>query len=327
MTNVLSITRKINNNQDLSETSKSIVAQCKNCTPITPIYCITRCKVYKLKNELRTVHIAMNNPNYVNELLNVLKNDVRFRILQTIVNARYSVGKLQKELTKTGHRISQHNICNEYLRPLITIGLATEERNEYYATTFGSRISEALGGLPDFADSLPTRSEGYEETILQSLLLGPRTFEDIKALVLPRTVSRTLKRLRSAGLIKTRVQSDYVFFFRSRRDPNREIFTLAEQKIYFAIDLDGISAGIIAKKIGFSLRRTYKVLRGLKGKKLIFTRRKPKVYGLTSKGTKLASALLEIQNLVNETWTSSEKVMQETPLTLQVGGLSKNVFR
>ena len=327
MTNVLSITRKINNNQDLSETSKSIVAQCKNCTPITPIYCITRCKVYKLKNALRTVHIAMNNPNYVNELLNVLKNDVRFRILQTIVNARYSVGKLQKELTKTGHRISQHNICNEYLRPLITIGLATEERNEYYATTFGSRISEALGGLPDFADSLPTRSEGYEETILQSLLLGPRTFEDIKALVLPRTVSRTLKRLRSAGLIKTRVQSDYVFFFRSRRDPNREIFTLAEQKIYFAIDLDGISAGIIAKKIGFSLRRTYKVLRGLKGKKLIFTRRKPKVYGLTSKGTKLASALLEIQNLVNETWTSSEKVMQETPLTLQVGGLSKNVFR
>ena len=65
----------------------------------------------------------MNNPNYVNELFNVLKNDVRFHLIQIIVNGRYSVSKLQKELTKKGHRISQRNICDEYLHPLMTIGL------------------------------------------------------------------------------------------------------------------------------------------------------------------------------------------------------------
>jgi hypothetical protein len=95
MSNVLALKQRNNNNIDLAETSKSLEAQCRNCTPITPIYCITRCKVYKLKNELRTVHATMNNPNYINELLNVLKNDTRFHILQTIVNGRYRVSKLQ----------------------------------------------------------------------------------------------------------------------------------------------------------------------------------------------------------------------------------------
>ena len=65
------------------------------------------------------------------------------------------------------------------------------------------------------------------------------------------------------------------------------------------------------------MRRTYKILRGLKGKKLIFTRRTPKVYGLTCKGIKLASALQDLQQIINEIRKSSEKVMQETPLTLR----------
>ena len=327
MSNVLTLTRKIKNNHDLTETPKSLSAECRNCTPITPIYCITRCKVYKLKNELRTVHATMNNPKYINDLFNVLKNDARFHILQTIVNGRYSVINLQRELTKTGHRISQRNIRKEYLHPLMTIGLVAEERNEYYATTFGSRIGEMLGDIPEFAESLPARSGGYEEVLLQSLLSGPKTFGDIKALILPKAISRTLKRLRSAGLIKTRVKKDYIFFFRSRRDPNKEIFTVAERKIYDVLDLDGISAGMLAKKTGFSMRRTYKALRSLKGKKLIFTRRTPKVYGLTYRGTKLASVLPELQQIVDEIRCSSEKVMQETPLLLKVGGLSNNAFR
>ncbi len=327
MSNVLTLPQRIKNNHDLSETSKSLTAECRNCTPITPIYCITRCKVYRLKNELRTVHIAMNHPNYQNELFNVLKNETRLYLLQTIANGRHKANKLQQELTKTGHRISQHNIIEEYLHPLMAIGLAAEERNEYYATTFGSRIAEMLRGVPELAKSLPSRSEGYEEALLQSLLSGSKTFEDIKSLILPKTISRTLKRLRTAGLIKTRVKKDYIFFFKSRRDSKKEAFTASERKIYNAIDLNGISAGMIAKKTGFSMRRTYKSLRSLKGKKLIFTRRMPKDYGLTSKGTKVASVLQKLQQIVNDIKGSSEKVMQETALTLNVGGLSNNAFR
>lgn len=258
----------------------------------------------------------MKHPDYQNELFNVLKNDVRFHILQIIANGRYRVNKLQQELNRKGHRISQHNIHEEYLLPLMSTGLVAEERNEYYATNFGSSIAEILGGLSEFTESLPARSEGYEETLLQSLLNGPKTFADIRSLILPKTISRTLKRLRSAGLIKTRAKRDYIFFFKSRRDPQKEAFKAAERKVYDAIDLDGISAGMIAKKTGFSMRRTYKTLRSLKGKKLIFARRAPKVYGLTYKGAKYASVLQDLQKTVEEICNSSKQLMQETPIIL-----------
>jgi predicted transcriptional regulator len=57
------------------------------------------------------------------------------------------------------------------------------------------------------------------------------------------------------------------------------------------------------------MRRTYKYLRGLKGKKLVFIRRTPKVYGLTCKGEMLASVLQELQQIVEDTWSSSEQVI------------------
>jgi predicted transcriptional regulator len=60
------------------------------------------------------------------------------------------------------------------------------------------------------------------------------------------------------------------------------------------------------------MRRIYKYLRGLKGKKLVFIRRTPKAYGLTTKGQKLASVLQGLQQVVEETWCSSEHVMQDT---------------
>lgn len=308
MGNVLSPPRK-GDNRDLAGMLRSLNAECRNCAPITPLECISRCQVYKLKNELRKLRETMDNPNYIKELFNVLKNETRLHILQAIVNGRYSVSQLQQELKKTGHSHSQDTISEEYLRPLMAVGLATEARDEYYATTFGGRLTELLGNFPEFVEMLPAHSECYEETILQSLLSGPKTFEAIEALISPKIASRILKRLRSAGLIETPMERDYIFFFKSKRDPNKENFTLTERRIYDAIPNEGISAGKLAKETGLSIRRTYKYLRGLKGKKLVFIRKTPKAYGLTCKGEKLASVLQELQQIVEETWSSSEQVM------------------
>jgi predicted transcriptional regulator len=107
------------------------------------------------------------------------------------------------------------------------------------------------------------------------------------------------------------MERDYIFFFKSKRDPNKENFTLTERRIYDAIPNEGISAGKLAKETGLSIRRTYKYLRGLKGKKLVFIRKTPKAYGLTCKGEKLASVLQELQQIVEETWSSSEQVMHD----------------
>ena len=156
---------------------------------------------------------------------------------------------------------------------------------------------------------LPAHSECYEEILLQSLLSGPKTFEDIEALISSKIASRILKRLRSAGLIETPVERDYIFFFKSKRDPNKEDFAVPERKVYDMIPDEGIPAGRLTKETELSMRRTYKYLRSLKGKKLVFVRKTPKVYGLTGKGEKLAAVLKELQQIVEDTWNSSEQVM------------------
>jgi DNA-binding HxlR family transcriptional regulator len=288
---------------------KTLDAECRNCAPSSPLECITRCQVYKLKNELRKLRETMDNPNYIKELFNVLKNETRLHILKAIVKGRYSVSQLQQELKKTGHTHSQDTINEEYLQPLMAVGLATESRDEYYATTFGGRLTNLLGAFPEFADMLPAHSECYEETLLRALLPGPKTFEEIESLVSSKIASRILKRLRSVGLIETPEERDYIFFFKSKRDPNKEIFTETERKVYDTLPSDGISAGKLAKETGLSMRRTYKYLRGLKGKKLVFIRKTPKAYGLTCKGEMLASVLAELQQIVDETWSSSQQII------------------
>jgi DNA-binding HxlR family transcriptional regulator len=311
MGNILIPSNKTENNRDLASMLKTLDAECRNCAPISPLQCINRCQVYKLKNELRKLREAMDSPNYIKELFNVLKNETRLHILQAIVTGRYSVSKLQQELKKTGHNHSQDTISEEYLGPLMAVGLATESQDEYYATTFGGRLTELLGYFPEFVDMLPAHSECYEEILLQSLLAGPKTFEDIEALISPKITSRILKRLRTSSLIETPNERDYIFFFKSKRDRKKETLTSTERKIYETIGEDGISAGKLAKETGLSMRRIYKYLRGLKGKKLVFIRKTPKAYGLTCKGEMLASVLKELQQIVEETWNSSEHVMND----------------
>ena len=308
MGNVLQSTRN-GENRDLSSMLKTLDAECRNCAPTSPLECITRCQVYKLKNELRKLRETMDNPNYIKELFNVLKNETRLHILKAIVNGRYSVSQLQQELKRTGHSHSQDTINEEYLQPLMAVGLATESRDEYYATTFGGRLTNLLGAFPEFAEMLPAHSECYEETLLRALLSGPKTFEEIESLISSKIASRILKRLRSVGLIETPEERDYIFFFKSKRDPSKETFTDTERKIYDTISDEGISAGKLAKETGLSMRRTYKYLRGLKGKKLVFIRRTPKAYDLTCKGEMLATVLQELQQIVDETWSSSMQVI------------------
>lgn len=155
---------------------------------------------------------------------------------------------------------------------------------------------------------LPAHSECYEESLITALIEGPKTFEEIEKLFPSSVTSRTIKRLIKAGLVATPLERDYVFFFKSKRDPSQEIFKPTERKVYEAIHNEGVSAKKLAKQTGLSMRRVYKYLRGLKGKKLIFTRKNPKMYGLTVNGEKLAVVLQELTELVDETWDSSKQV-------------------
>jgi DNA-binding HxlR family transcriptional regulator len=308
MGNVLQPTKNNGEKKDITTMLKTLNAECKNCAPSSPLECINRCQVYKLKNELRTLRETMENPNYIKELYNVLKNETRLHILKAIAEGRYSVSQLQQELKKTGHTHSQDTINEEYLQPLMAVGLAKESRDEYYATTFGERLTEVLCVFPEFAEMLPAHSECYEETLLRSLLAGPKTFEEIEIVISPKIASRILKRLKEVSLIETPEERDYIFFFKSKRDSSKETFTETERKVYDALPNEGISAGRLSKETGLSMRRTYKYIRGLKGKKLVFIRKTPKAYALTCKGEMLASVLEGLEQIVEETWNSSQQV-------------------
>jgi len=297
--------------QDLSEVLRTLDAECRNCAPLNPLECVTRCKVWKLKNELRRLRETMDNPNFMKDLFNVLKNETRLHILNAIVKGRYSVSQLQQELKKAGYCHSQETIAEEYVRPLMDVGLAAETRDEYYATMFGGRLSEVLEGFPEFVEVLPAHSECYEETLLSALLTGPKTFQEVEEFISPKVASRVLKRLKTGELIETPGERDYVFFFRSKRDPEKETFFVTERVVYDSLPEDGISAKKLAEKTGLSMRRIYKYLRGLKGKKLVFTRKTPKSYGLTEKGERLALVLQGLQDLIEEVWNSSEQVVSE----------------
>jgi predicted transcriptional regulator len=276
---------------------------------VNPLECVTRCNLWKVKNELRQLRDRMDDPNYVKELLNVLKNSTRLQILRTITRGRHSVDRLQEELRKAGYSHSRDTISQEYLLPLMHVGLAAEAQEQYYATTFGGKLTEVLEDFSDFVEYLPAHSECYEETLLDAMLSGPKTFEELATFVSPKIGSRILKRLKSTRLIETPEERDYVFFFRSKRDPDKEVFAETEQKVYIGIADDGISAGRLAEKSGISLRRTYKYLRKLRGKKLVFTRKNPKLYSLTEKGKKLAELIRGLQGVVEDVWQSSWHVV------------------
>lgn len=303
---------KNQNNRDLTVLLSSLDVECRNCTPITPFECIKRCQVYKIKNELRQSRKIMNDPNYIKKLFNTLKNETRIHILKAIANGRCSISQLQQELNKDNHKPSQDTLSKEYLNPLMAVALATRTRDEYCATNFGGRLLQLLGPFSEFAKKLPAHSECYEEALLQSLLSGPRTFKDIESLIPPKIASRILNRLRVAGLVQTSDKRDYIFFFKSKRDPRKETFASNEQKIYDLIPDKGISAGKLSKETSLSIRRTYMSLRGLKGKKLIFIRKTPRAYNLTIEGRKLALMLQELQKIVGDTLKSSEKVIQDS---------------
>ena len=264
--------------QSITEILVTLDNRCKNCKPVTPLECITSCSVWKLRNELRRLSETMENPNFMKDLLNVLKNDTRLQILQAIDKGHYSIDKLQQELKKNGYLHSQDTLAEEYIRPLLDVGLAAEAQEKFYATTFGGRLTDLIENIPEFVNFLPARSECHEENILRTLIAGPKTFEDIETIVSPKIISRVLKRLKTSDLIETPEERDYIFFFRSKRDPSKETLNATENKVYTNIAEEGISAKKLALKTGLSLRRTYKYLRGLKGKKLVFARKTPKTY-------------------------------------------------
>jgi predicted transcriptional regulator len=284
---------------------------CNECHPLTIATCITNCRVWKQKNEFRKLYEKMKNPKFLANLLNTLKNRRRLQILKILSKNRHSMDKLQQELKTLGYNHSQQTIAEEYVKPLTAVGLVEEDQQNYYLTALGHKMSELIENFFDAENALPAYSECYEETALGMLLDMSKTYKEFETVIPPKSVARVLSRLQKAKLVETTKENDYIFYFRTKRNPNIVKFSPTERKVYENIPMQGISAQKLAEKTHVSLRRTYKYLRRLRGKKAVFTRKKPKSYTLTTKGLQIAEVLKKIRNLALETLATASHVVND----------------
>jgi len=296
---------------DIAEELEEGKEICKDCHPLTPMICVTGCNIWKLKNELRKLDRKMKNPNFVANLLNTLKNRRRLQLLETLSKGRYSLVKLQQKLKKLGYYHSQRTIAQEYVNPLIEVGLVEENHNKYHTTVFGYKLNELIGNFNDIGELLPPHSECYEEKTVEALFDGSKTYEELEFVIPTESLSRVLKRLHAAKLIIKDDENNYIFYLKTRRDPQQEKLSSTEKRVYQSIPEEGITAKKLANKANISLRRTYKYLRKLRGKKLTFKRRRPKTYALTKEGIQIARLLAKICVLLTEFGQASTEITTE----------------
>jgi predicted transcriptional regulator len=313
----------------LGDMLKNLKQNCRNCNPLTPLTCVTECKTWKLKNQLRKIHEKMQKPDFEEKLLNTLKNERRLQLLGLISKQGYPISQLQQKLKTLGFNHSKQTIVEEYINPLVDVGLVEDAQNPYHATILGYKVNDLVGDFHYLNEILPPHSECYEETILETLMDRPRTYQEMRAVVSAKSLARVMSRLQRTALVQTNDEKNYIFFFQTKRDSHLSTLSPTERRVYENISEDGISAGKLAEKTQISLRRTYKYLRKLKGKKLVFTRKKPLFYSLTTKGVVLASTLRAIRNLVVETQATTAQLLEneeadETSAVSVSGSREKN---
>jgi len=315
----------------LADLLRTIEKTCQNCKPITPITCISGCKTWEFKNQLRKLHEKTKKPDFMTNLLNTLKNKRRVQLLEIISNGGHSMKQLQQELRKLGFNHSQQTVVGEYINPLIAVGLADEYQSLYHATLFGHKVSDLMRDFHYLEDVLSPHSECYEEIALDVLMKGARTYEKLREIIPEKNVARVLSRLQKAALAETSVEKDYVFFFTTKRNPNGSDFSPTEKRVYERIPKEGISARKLTREAGISLRRTYKYLRRLKGKKLVFVRKRPPSYSITSKGAEIGTMLQALHNLATEALATTahlvedEQASHQLIIDIEASGKKRNI--
>jgi len=290
-----SLSTIVKNSTNLADILKQVEIRCGNCESVSPITCVERCEIWKAKNEFLKINTIVSEKNHVLNLFNVVKNKRRLRILDALSKRPHDIRELQEYLKNNGYYHSRHTIMSEYLKPLLKVGLVREGNNRYGLTLYGRKFHDLVSRF-NFRNVLPVRSRCYEELVLRRLLSGPKTHDELVGSIAQESLSRAIRRLREKGLIKIRTKrSDQVFYFKAREEPDAR-FSPTEKRIFDAIPEDGISVRKLSKVVGITIRRTYKYLRRLRERKLVFAQKRPRTYKLASSGRKIAEFLEETTN-------------------------------
>ena len=183
-------------------------------------------------------------------------------------------------------------------------------------TLYGKKFHDVLSRF-DAENPLPPHSRCYEEIVLKKLKEGPKSYSDLSESLTQKSLSRTLKRLIEKRLVTKTETLEYVFYFRTKKVPKKP-FSPTEKRVYESIPDVGTPAGKISEKVGINIRRTYKHLRSLRRRRLVFRRKKPRTYKLTLNGNKLADLLEETAKLVLDASKASNYLLQRSRETTAI---------
>jgi len=280
--------------RNLAEIMEKAESYCRDCKSSSPMVCMERCDVWRVKNEVRETRRLVNESDHSKHLLNVLKNQRRLAILGKLCEAPLSLKELQRALKGLGFIHSQSTIRLAYVKPMLQVGLVKEETGGFKVTFYGRKIHDALHDLGSF-EQLHTHSCCYEETVVKELA-KPRTFNELAAHVPRKGLARVLMRLRMNDLLTKGLNKHYVYYHRAKNKTRRKL-SPTERRMFELIPPEGIPAKQLSKIVGINQRRTYKYLRGLREKNLVIALRANRTYDLTQAGQQVLKALTEIENL------------------------------
>jgi len=283
----------------LAEALKQAETYCKDCKASSPMVCVERCDVWRVKNEILSVRQITSEKDHAKRLLNTLKNPRRIKILDALCEQPRSLKDVQRYLKRERFCHSRSTIKVVYVKPLINAGLVREDGARFKVTFYGRKVHDLLHKI-GLKAPLPIHSGCYEEIVIRELMSRPRSFDELTELVPRKSLSRVLLRLRTKGLLSGSLHGEYVFYHKMKGKP-RIALSPTEKRVLNIIPLDGISARQVSKEGKITPRRTYKYLRRLREKKLVFALKKPRTYALTTHGREIGALLDEINKLVAST--------------------------
>ena len=307
------LSKMVDDGAELVEVLRRAEGICRYCEPVSPLICIERCEIWKMKNDFLEMSGMLCADDHMHDLLNAVKNSRRREVIEALSAHPRGTKGLQKYLKSKGYYHSQHTIASEYVEPLINAGLVKKDGDRHRLTLYGKKFCEVLNQF-NVEHPLPPHSRCYEEIMLKELKDGPKSYADLVGSVTQKSLSRSLKRLREDGLVKRSKSREYVFYFRTKKVP-KNTFSPTEKKVYETIPEAGISARELSKAVGINLRRTYKYLRRLRQRRLVFARKKPGTYELTPSGMELADFLEETANLVSDASKASGFLLEHARQT------------
>ena len=102
------LSKVVNNTAELVEILKQAESVCQYCENISPMICVERCEIWRAKNEFIEMNTMLSEDDHVHNLLNVVKNDRRQKVIEALSECPLSIRGLQEYLKSIKESLCTH---------------------------------------------------------------------------------------------------------------------------------------------------------------------------------------------------------------------------